>query len=373
MKNLVSGIILCAALPALAAQNKPPIHARVDLIEALSPTDTTSSLRFQNEFELAIGTAKANLKAKLSKCGYTLETPTAFFDATDPLQAKEKAEKAESEGSWLIIGPRRSNHYILLAKGSGSTPTVSLMASATELGELGPRHVSLSPSNAQMARAAAAEAKSRVRGATTYASITSEDCVSCVDFAQIFEKEAAKIGLKNSGSFTVRGESPQLDAVVEKVAALNPKIVLIPNYSKVTAQMISVLAPKLKSTLFVGSDGWGDSNFGFLQNDSGVASAKGITVRGFPPVSKGLQLFPLGKAVTRIGKDVPTSGPGMAILKSLDGTAEILCESRPRSKAEFAAAFEKTARKKLSAPFGVSVYELTSSNIVYGKKVSVKP
>ncbi|MBS1963089.1 MAG: hypothetical protein JST04_12815 [Bdellovibrionales bacterium] len=373
MKKLIVGLFFCATLPVFGAQTKTPIQVRVDLIEALSPTDTTSSLRFQNEFELSINTAKANLKAKLDKCGYALETSTAFFDATDPLQAKEKAEKATTDGSWLIVGPRRSNHYLLLAKGSGKTPTVSLMASASEIGDLGPSHVSLSPSNAQMARAAAIESKSRVRSATNYVSITSEDCVSCVDFAQIFEKEAGKIGLKNSGNFSVKGESPQLGGVVEKVVALNPKIILIPNYSKVAAQIISVLAPKLKSALFVGSDGWGDSNFGFLQNDVGVASAKGITVRGFPPVSKGLQLFPLGKAVTRTGKDVPTSGPGMAILKSLDGVAEILCESRPASKEAFSVAFEKTAKRKLSAPFGVSVYDLVSSNIVYEKKVSVKP
>ena len=314
-------LVACAALiigsvTLVHAEESKLIAVRVDLIEALSPKDTTSSLRFQNEFEQVIKTAKAKLEKKLNACGYALETPTTFFDANDPLQAKEKAEAATKNGSWVIIGPRRSNHYILLVKGSGTTPTISLMASATEVQEFGSRHISLSPTNDVMAKAAAIESQRKTSKNSKYASVVSEDCISCIDFSSIFEKEAAKVGMKKVGDFKIKGETPNLQEIVEKLVELKPKIVLVPNFSKISALIISSISEKLKGVLFVGSDGWGDASFGFLQNDSSIQTAKGITVRGFPPIDLALKQFRLGKEISNTGKDLPTSGPGVAILKS---------------------------------------------------------
>lgn len=345
---------------------------RVDFVEALSPKDTTSSLRFQEEFEQAISTAKARLQQKLQKCGYSLQTETSFFDANDPLQAKEKAERSAASGSWVIVGPRRSNHYLLLAKGSGEVPTVSLMASASEVSDLGPTHVSISPSNGQMAKVAADESRKLKGKGASYLTIVSEDCVSCVDFADLYHAAAKNLGLKDLGTVKIRGESPDLTEALEKVAATKPQIIVVPNYSKVAAQVISKAAKSSSNPIFVGSDGWGDSNFGFLQNDSSVQSAKGFTVRGFPPVAKSMQLFSLGKAVAASTDKQPTGGPGVAILKSLDAIGEMLCEAKPKTRSEFAARFAKTSKKKLSAPFGVSVYKLSASNIVYEKQAAVK-
>ena len=365
------GILLPFTVAIAFAASEKTIPVKIDLVEALSPKDTTSSLRFQKEFDQTIKTGTDALKRKAAGCGYFLETTTSFFDANDPLQAKESGEKSNKSGTWIIVGPRRSNHYLLLAKGSGFTPTVSLMASASEIAELGPRHTSLSPQNMQMAKVAARVAKRETKKKAKYISVVSEDCLSCVDFNNSFNKAAAALGLQAVGEFKIKGETPDLKTISEPAPGLNPDFVLVPNFSKVSAQVISALSPKLNKTLFVGSDGWGDSNFGFLQDDAGALSAKGITVRGFPPVDQALSQFSLGRAIQKSQMEKPTGGPGVAILKALDGITEILCESKPKTKDQFAIAFEKKSAKKLSAPFGVSLYRLERSNISYDSKVGI--
>lgn len=67
-------------------------------MEALAPKDTTSSQRFQNEYELAVQTAKDHLKVPLEKCGYRISENKSFYDASDTLQALEKAKAAKDQG-----------------------------------------------------------------------------------------------------------------------------------------------------------------------------------------------------------------------------------------------------------------------------------
>src|SRR5690242_16972957 len=139
-------VVFISALLPIVAQ-AAPISVKVSFIEALAPRDTTSSERFQKDYDKAIEVGKKAVASRLQKCGYDLTTETAFYDASDPLQARERAIDLVKKGSWLIVGPRRSNHYLLLAQGAGDVPTVSLMASASEVSMLGNRHISLSPLN----------------------------------------------------------------------------------------------------------------------------------------------------------------------------------------------------------------------------------
>jgi hypothetical protein len=160
MLRIAFVIPVVLALSASAFAEKAPatkIPVRLDFIEALAPRDTTSSERFQRDYVHAIETAKKLTEKRLASCGYTLQTETAFYDAGDPLQARESAEKSSRAGSWLLVGPRRSNHYLLLTQGAARTPSVSLMASAKEVASLGPLHQSISPSNSVMAAVAAQE------------------------------------------------------------------------------------------------------------------------------------------------------------------------------------------------------------------------
>ncbi len=347
-----------------------PISVRISFIEALAPRDTTSSERFQKDFESTISLAKGHLSKRASACGYQLETQTSFYDASDPLQAKERGEQASKIGSWLIVGPRRSNHYLLLAQGAPETASVSLMASANEVGDLGPLHRSLSPLNTQMALEAAKEAKSWLKPKTHsgYIAIVAADCVSCRDFAVQFEKHAKKLGLKPLETIQITEELPALKPLANRVLALHPAFILIPNYSKTSSHLMAGLTSIAPDVFFVGGDGWGDSTFGFVQNGRTLNGIRGITVRGFPPVKGGLADFPLGKEL--LGAAIlPSSGPDLAILRTLDSTVTLLCQSKPKSKSDFGKAFGLRGPRLFSAPWGVSLYRLNQGNIVFDRQV----
>lgn len=360
-------LFMAAHSAAAQAAAVPLIPVPVAFLEALAPRDTTSSERFRRDYENAITTARSATAGRLAKCGYELQTSTLFYDAGDPIQAREGAEKSAKAGSWLIVGPRRSNHYLLLAQGAAQVPTVSLMASAKEVEELGPLHLSLSPSNSVMAKVAAATAARSARR-HTYFTVVNEDCVSCVDFAASFDVFAAKHNLRKLGEIKVIGDLPETDFVRTEVERLKPGVVVVPNYSKSSARVMAALDGVQPNPLFVGSDGWGDSKYGFVQNGENLDSAVGLTVRGLPPVEEGMKSFALGRQIAKEKRGegaAPWSGPGLAILRLIDTTADLLCQKRPRSPAEFSEVYRASGRKVYSAPWGVSVYRLRKGVLTF--------
>lgn len=369
MKRLVAFTFLHIGIITSQTALGAPIKVQVAFVEALAPKDTTSSERFQKEYEASVAIGKTHSQAELAKCGYEISEKLVFYDASDSVQALEQAKKLSEEGSWLLVGPRRSNHYLLLVKGAPATPSVSLMASAKEISELGNLHLSLAAENSSMAKVAAEKAKDQSnRKSPTYLSVVSADCVTCVDFARDFAKHAEKEGLSKVGEISVTSDSPDLKEVISIVKKQKPDFVLIPNYSKVSAAVIHAVMPIHPKTVFIGGDGWGDSKFGFVQNNDNVGSAQGFTVRGFPPHSVGLEKFELGK---RALKDPAAahlaSGSSLSIIKTFDGLTKILCEKRPKDSQSFAKAFSEAGRKNFSAPWGVSIYSLKSGDIVYSE------
>ena len=343
----------------------------VAFIEALAPRDSTSSEKFKADFEGSIQLGKSLTAESLKKCGFELETKTSFYDAGDALQAKELAAKEEKSGTWLLVGPRRSNHYIAMVKGSEQTPSVSLMAGSSEVEALGSLHVTLSPFNQQMAEVAAKEALKRIGKNRTYVSIVSGDCLTCVDFAESFDKKAKIIGLKKLEQFTISGEEPDTSPFKEKIGNLNPAFILLPNYSKASVKVMNGLDGTFGG-IYVGADGWGDSKFGFVQKGAKSDVVQGFTVRGFPIVLKGLENFDLGKKVlVQSQVQPPQGGPALAALKILDWTKNVLCEKKPKNKESFVKNFQ-TKSNSLNAPWGVSVYELKNGEIVFKNSVLTK-
>jgi hypothetical protein len=341
---------------------------KVEFVEALAPRDTTSSTRYQAMYEETIALATTLLKKRLNACGYEFATKTSFYEATDSLKAKEKGEAAQASGAWLIVGPRRSNHYLLLAQGAQDTPTISLMASADALKELGPLHLSVAPLNSQMAAVAAKETRSRFGKAANYVSVVSSDCLSCMDFAKSFDSAAKRNGLRKIGEVALTGEAFDADAVKAQVQKLQPKFVLLPNYSKVSSLVMAAFNDEPRRPFFVGGDGWGDSLYGFVKNGLSIENVEGITVRGFPPFERGLRQFPLGREAIKLDKVSDSFAPDLSILKILEVTTDRLCKDKPKSRADFVKSFGRGIG--ISAPWGVSVYGLKNGDIQFSKSVA---
>ena len=365
------GTLLFALVTMTAHAQQAPTKVKISFVEALAPNDTTSSVRYQGMYEETISIASTLLKKKLSGCGYELETKTAFYEATDSLKAKEHGEAAQAAGAWLIVGPRRSNHYLLLVQGAGEIPTVSLMASADAIKELGPRHLSVAPLNSQMSALAAQETKRRLGKAVRYVSVLSADCISCLDFAKSFDHAAKEIGLRKLGETSLTGDSLDADSIRKQVQELKPDFVLLPNYSRISSMVMAAFNDSSSRPFFVGGDGWGDALYGFVQNGMSIENVKGITVRGFPPFRRALSQFPLGKKIIEQNKLSDSFAPDLSILKIMEATADRLCKDRPVSKSEFAASFAKSARQ-ISAPWGVSVFDLEKGNIKFSKSAVIR-
>lgn len=366
--QLMFGLLLVS----LSAAASAPVDVRLHFFEALAPRDTTSSQRFQKEYDEAIRTATSLVSQRLLSCGYRLQEQTNFYNATDGLEAFERAKASAEQGAWMFVGPRRSNHFVLLTKGAPNVPSISTMASSQEVSDLGRRHLSMAPFNDDMASVAAKEARREagLKEKVTYVSIVSEDCIACVDFAQHFDTAAKRLRFVKQHEFKVNGDAPDLTQIVATTAHLKPTFVLLPNYSKVTAQAIAAIHKALPKAFYVGGDGWGDASFGFLQNAKDLDSAYGFSVRGFPSPEVALRDFPLGRTLLA-SKDETLKRPGsastLAITKIIESTANLLCQYKPKTKDQFSAVFEKHGRGLFRSPWGVSVYNLKSGNISYGR------
>ena len=359
-----------ATILAKEAKAQSPTRVKLVFVEALDPKDTTSSQRFQQEYESAISKGKELTAQKLKSCGFEVSPTASFYGASDPIQAKEQAEKAAKDGAWMIVGPRRSNHYLLLAKGALNVPSVSLMASSDEVSTLGSLHLSLVPPNSVMAQNAADEAAARIKKkySPSYVSIVSADCLACKDFAKHFDAHASSIGLKKSAEIAVIGDAPDTAPIISELSKQKPSFILLPNYSIVTSHLISAIHPAMPTAFFVGGDGWGNSRFGFVQNREDIGSATGFTVRGNPSIEEALKTFPIGKEILKAGQaDTYGSSSALAILRVFDSTAQLLCDAKPKNSSEYVAGFKKSGRKLFSAPWGTSVYNLDNGNITFLK------
>lgn len=364
--------LIAFALEAHASP-KSLTTVRLDFLEALAPRDTTSSEEFRRQFESSVALGIKLTESDMKKCGYGFDTHTQFYSASDTLQARERATDAEKAGAWMIVGPRRSDHYLLVANGAPDAPSVSLMAGASEIEKLGAMHLTVYATNSALAPALAEFAKTSLKAKQkpNYLTVVSDDCLVCKDFSELFDAAAKARGLLKLDEIKVVTDTPDTAPVVEAVLKQQPTFILLPNYSKVSAQVMASIQSRFPSALFLGGDGWGDGQFGFVDRNPSLTTASGITVRGFPPVDNGLSTFPLGKLALEGapgGSFVPKSGPGMAILKIIQGTKDLLCSAKPKDRIAFRKAFSKKGRSYFSAPWGVSVYRLENARITYWKE-----
>lgn len=373
--KLLMAYLVCLTFSTMAHSQSDVIQltkVKISFMEALAPKDTTSSERFQKEYEYAVQTGKDLTREKLKSCGYEITEEKVLYDASDNLQAFEQAKKSEASGAWLMIGPRRSNHYLLAVKGAPETPSVSIMASAKEVFQLNSLHLSLAQSNEQMAEVLAREVQKKFKTKAKYFSIVSEDCVSCVDFAESFDLAAKNLKLKNSHHLKISGERPDIDSLKKIFLKEKPDFVVIPNYSMVSAYLMGIISKWNSKIFFVGGDGWGDAKYGFVHDSPQLSKVNGMTVKGLPPVNKGLEFFDLGKEILKnpsLASAFPASGSAQALLKAIQDVSEILCKYRPKDKNEFTKNFKENGSQYFKNPWGVSIYKLAEGEIVFDKTV----
>jgi hypothetical protein len=223
-----------------------------------------------------------------------------------------------------------------------------------------------------MAAVAAQEVITQNKKAKTYLSIVNEDCVTCLDFATHFDKKAKSLGLKNIKEIKIVGEEPIISQYEKLITEAKPDFILLPNYSKVSTSLMGIIHQWSPKTFFVGGDGWGDSKYGFVHHSPQLENVQGLTVKGFPPADKGLSYFRLGKIILKNPSQAeafPASGSAQALLKTIEGIDDLLCQYKPKSKEEFVKVFSENGKKYFLNPWGTSVFKLADGEIVFNKTV----
>ena len=140
----------------------------------------------------------------------------------------------------------------------------------------------------------------------------------------------------------------------------------------VSAYAMGIISKWNPKIYFIGGDGWGDAKYGFVHNSPQLSKVNGMTVKGFPPINKGLEFFPLGKEILKnpsLASAFPASGSAQALLKAIEDVSEFLCKFKPKDKTEFAQAFKQNGSQFFKNPWGVSVFKLSQGEIVFDKTV----
>lgn len=140
----------------------------------------------------------------------------------------------------------------------------------------------------------------------------------------------------------------------------------------VSAYLMGTISKWNSKAYFVGGDGWGDAKYGFVHDSPQLSKVSGMTVKGLPPVEKGLEYFELGKEISKnpsLASAFPQSGSAQAILKVIQDVSDLLCKSKPKDKKEFAQSFQDNGSHFFKNPWGVSVYKLSEGDIVFEKTI----
>jgi hypothetical protein len=199
----------------------PPTFARTPLtpvtlgfLESPYETENNPSSRYRERYEQAIAYAIGRAEKRLNSCGYSFRTVVRYFESSEKAKAEELAHALTTEKqTWFILGPRRSDHFLIAARGSGDTPIVSIMANASAIFDLKPPKFTMEEPISLLA-ASAVRAVAKEKYGTRYGVFVDATCPSCRDFARSFEEIGGTL-LKKAFALDTAGESPDFKALDE--------------------------------------------------------------------------------------------------------------------------------------------------------------
>lgn len=359
--GLVAFASVTLSVTASAATLK---SVKVGVSEALAVLDSSSSQVYRKSLESALTYATAQYEVSASKCGYKFEIETSYFDNSDKLASRTSALQLEQSGSWIIFGPRRSDQFFHASQVLSSTPFVSPMAGSQAVTSLQPPYFTMYPSVDVLAKIAIKAVLDKKIG-NRFASFVDGTCAACKDFQESFRRQAEG-RLVEMFSFDGAGDSPDLVQLSGALARSKVDFLLLPNYSKFSGYTISKLQAQYPNLKVVGSDGWGDGQFGFLESFGILPSVAGISVRGGAPAETMASLY--GVRLQDLEIHGQRSSPHFVAYATVDffrGLTRDLCAARPRNKAEFLAFLSKQKPTHFRSRYGVGVYELRNSQLTF--------
>lgn len=271
-------LLFHAVLVSSSAFAKDFIPVILGVSEALEISNSTSSERFRSALEAAVYYGLGENEAAFNRCGYRLMIQKEYFESSN-LQSATAAGRALSQrGAWVIFGPRRSEHVLALASGASDTAIISPMAETVGLREKAPSAFSMYANSRELATAALHTAL-REKYGTDFGAIIDARCLACQEFESEFTQLAQAKRLVRQFGIDVYGDQPDLAPLFAALAKQPIHFLLVPNYSMLSGHIIAAVAHKYPHMRFIGANGWGDGQYGFLLQHPIPPHTEGFCVR----------------------------------------------------------------------------------------------
>ncbi|WP_186646528.1 hypothetical protein [Fluviispira vulneris] len=363
-------IITLFATSNTYCKEKELIEVKIGAIAALNPLNNTFSERFKFGYLSALDYAKSDTEEQLAKCGYKYVFNFESYQTNDQIDVIKAANKL-SYDSWAVIGPDHSNEFILVQKILNNTPIVSVLASSKEVSELPPPVFTMSLPIDQMAYLTTKIVEKSKYG-MNYGAVVDLNCKVCQQFSDYFHSHS-KSKYKKLFDIKVTGNTPDLTELVDKLKTIEVDFLLLPNFSKQSGYIISYLNNDYSHIKFVGSDGWGDDEFGYLTKFSIGKNQQGITLRNGDLYTEKIEKFKLKNFVLNWkDESLKISDTYFGIIHFLRMQANLLCEKKPKSRSIFIEHMKSLPKNSFILSSNANVYFLENTQLLFGYSYNEK-
>lgn len=372
---LIALTLLC--LSSQAAPKAPLTSIRLGILESFSISETPSIERMRSAYESALYFAIGENERRLSSCGYSFRVSTEYYDNADRLAPKERATYLENSGVFLILGPRRSEQYLVATHGVVRTPIISTTASADEVQKLPAPFFTMYPSIDEFATALI-RATDKEKYGKRYGSLSDVTCRACRDMSLKFEERAKAKGYSKEFDLEIAGEKPSLVPLVQALREKTIDFLFLPVYSKTAGFIIASLQKEFPTIKYVGTHNWGDGAYGLLEDYRILPNVKAISING--NASPELMGDEFGvRSLDREGK-AGVIGPPASAYRVVDFVrilTDDLCREHQqkrqlKSKEDFLAFFKTLPAKHFQKNAVMGIFRIENGEYQFGYRVRAK-
>lgn len=363
------------ARPALNAEQAPRTVIRLGVLESFSVSELPSIERMRSAYESSLYYALGENEARLNKCGYSVRVATEYYDNADRLAPKERATYLENSGVHIILGPRRSEQFLVASHGVLRTPLISTTASSDEVHALSPPFFTMYPPIEKFSQALLMGVAKEQYG-NRYGTLVDVTCLACRDFDRSFDKQAVKSRMTKLFGFEVAGEKPDLKPLLEALRAQPIDFLFLPIYAKSAGYVMAALQTEFPRLKYVGTHSWGDGAYGLLEDYRLSPNTRALAVNGNASPELMGDMFQV-YALDREARTGPYGPPASAyrVIDFIRNLTAELCkrakrkQPRLRNKEEFYQFFSQLPRTQFQENAVFGIFRIENSDYQFAYRV----
>lgn len=349
-KFLIITIISCSIFANSLCTNtiRPKTtEVKVGILATAADVNAHGSLVYYSFYGAAIYYAIGKYDSRLKQCGYHISILPVFFNGLNPISIAQSVKALQKNGTWILIGPRRSNINLLILRSMRHTPIVSTLANGEAIEKQKPPFFTMAPTITKLVKNTFPQLN-RLHYGTRFGTFVDATCIACQDFANQFTQLAPK---NYHQAFTIYGvgNHPNLKPLFKVIKQHHINFLLLPNYPLQSGNIIRAIHKKFKNIRFVGSVQWGVGPFSLLGELP--HSVQAIAIR--PAAPHDMHTYSLLQYWNTQKTQVPQISYYLIhIIKVL---TQDLCKQRPKDKFQYTKFLSKTNHNHFSFPDGFSV------------------